>query len=296
MKKKSMGRGLGALLDDMNPLAELDRMQSENSSINMLRISDIEPNKDQPRKRFDQEALLRLAESIGQHGVLQPILVTPIEGGGYRIVAGERRWRAARMAGLSDIPAMVKSFPEDVVLQLALIENLQREDLNPIEEAEGYQRLCEDFHLTQEQVAKAVGRSRPAIANSLRLLRLEDEVIHMIEHGELSAGHARTLLSFPSEDQVKIADMVVAKELSVRELEELASRYQFKKDEAQLLGQRVLERDSFYDDVLLQLQELFGRSVSIKEKQDKGKIELSFQNKAELKELLEHLSPHQVID
>ena len=290
MKKKSMGRGLGALLDDLNPLEELDRMQEPGSAVNLLKISDIEPNKEQPRKHFDQEALLQLAESIGQHGVLQPILVSPLEDGGYRIIAGERRWRAARMAGLSEIPAVVKSFPEETVLQLALIENLQREDLNPIEEAQGYYRLCEDYHLTQEEVAKAVGRSRPAVANALRLLRLDDEVVRMIEHGEISAGHARALLSFPLEEQLKMADLVIAKELSVRELEELATRYHIKEGEKELQSKMLLHRDSFYDNVQAQLEQSFGKSAVIRVKQDKGKIELKFSSKEELKALLERLS------
>lgn len=293
MKKKSMGRGLGALLDDANPIEELERIQEFGGSVNALRISDIEPNKDQPRKHFDQEGLLQLAESIGQHGVLQPILVSPIPTGGYRIIAGERRWRAARMAGLSEIPAVVKEFTDEVVLQLALIENLQREDLNPIEEAQGYYRLCEEYRLTQEQVAKVVGRSRPAVANALRLLKLDDEVIRMIEHGELSAGHARTLLSFPAEDQLKIAELVISKELSVRELEELATKYHIKKDDELRKSKDLLSRDSFYDNVQLQLEQSFGKTAVIKVKQDKGKIELKFNSKAELKELLERLSLNQ---
>ena len=294
MKKKSMGRGLGALLDDMNPLEELDRIQDGSGVISSLRVSEIEPNKDQPRKHFDQEALLQLAESIGQHGVLQPILVSPIEGGGYRIVAGERRWRAARMAGLSEIPAVVKSFSDEVVLQLALIENLQREDLNPIEEAQGYYRLCEEYHFTQEQIAKAVGRSRPAVANALRLLHLDEEVIRMVEHGQLSAGHARTLLVFPMDEQEKIADVVVEKDLSVRELEELATRYHVnRQDEKVHDAQQMLKRDSFYDEIQMLLEQSFGKSAMIKVKQDKGKIELRFNSKAELTELLERLSLNQ---
>lgn len=293
MKKKSMGRGLGALLDDANPIEELERIQEVGGSVNTLRISDIEPNKDQPRKHFDQEGLLQLAESIGQHGVLQPILVSPIPTGGYRIIAGERRWRAARMAGLSEIPAVVKEFTDEVVLQLALIENLQREDLNPIEEAQGYYRLCEEYRLTQEQVAKVVGRSRPAVANALRLLKLDDEVIRMIEYGELSAGHARTLLSFPAEDQLKIAELVISKELSVRELEELATKYHIKKDDELRKSKDLLSRDSFYDNVQLQLEQSFGKTAVIKVKQNKGKIELKFNSKAELKELLERLSLNQ---
>ncbi len=290
MKKKSMGRGLGALLDDANPLEELEHLNDHADAVNQIRVSDIEPNKDQPRRHFNQEALMQLAESIGQHGVLQPILVSPLATGGYRIVAGERRWRAARMAGLSEIPAVIKEYPEETVLQLALIENLQREDLNPVEEAQGYYRLCEEYGLTQEQVAKVVGRSRPAVANALRLLKLEDTVLQMIESEQLSAGHARTLLSFPQEEQEKFAKLVIAKELSVRELEELATKYHAQKDEARKQSEELLKRDSFYDDVQVKLEQSFGKTAIIKVKQDKGRIELKFHSKEELKELLERLS------
>ncbi len=290
MKKKSMGRGLGALLDDANPLEELERIHDDGESVSHIRVSDIEPNKEQPRKHFNQEALMQLAESIGQHGVLQPILVSPLASGGYRIVAGERRWRAARMAGLSEIPAVVKEYADDTILQLALIENLQREDLGPIEEAQGYYRLCEEYGLTQEQVAKVVGKSRPAVSNALRLLKLEDEVLQMIESGQLSAGHARTLLSFPAEEQLKFAELVLAKELSVRELEELATKFHAQKEEKRKESEELLKRDSFYDDVQLRLEQSFGKTAVIKVKQDKGKIELKFGSKEELKELLERLS------
>jgi ParB family chromosome partitioning protein len=293
MKKKALGRGLSALFDEGNPLEELDKIQEESAmaAAQLLRISEIEPNKDQPRKHFDPEALLQLAESIGQHGVLQPILVSPLPEGGYQIVAGERRWRAARMAGLTEIPAVVKSLPEEVVLQLALIENLQREDLNPMEEAKGYYRLCEEYHLTQEQVAKVVGKSRPAIGNALRLLKLDDSVAQMVEDGQLSAGHARTLLGFPVEEQKKIAALAVEKKLSVRELEDMALRYQKQQEKDPLEnGKKLLHRDGFYDDVQLRLEQSFGKKATIKVSQDKGKIELRFGSKEELKELLTHLS------
>lgn len=291
MKKRALGRGLEALFDDGNPLEELEKLQTEESkAVKTLRISEIEPNKQQPRRSFEKEALLQLAESIGQHGVLQPILVTPIEKGGYRIVAGERRWRAARMAGLSEVPVVIKSFPEDVAFQLALIENLQREDLNPVEEAEGYYRLCEEYHMTQEQAAKVVGKSRPVVANALRLLRLSDEILALVESGELTAGHARTILSFPEEQQLKIAKYAIEKKLSVRELEELAAKSQKKQQVS--AQEKQLRQDSFYDEVQLKLQESFGKKAVLKvsQNQEKGKIELTFQTKEELKELLERLS------
>lgn len=191
----------------------------------MLRISELEPNREQPRKDFDEKAMAELADSISQHGVLQPLLVRPIFGGGYQIVAGERRWRAARMAGLSELPAMVREMNDGEVMELALIENLQREDLTPLEEARGYQTLLEKYELTQEEVAKTVGKSRPAVTNAMRLLGLPQEIQDMVERGELSAGHGRALLAFADEElMVAVARKAAAEGLSVRQLEKLAKR------------------------------------------------------------------------
>lgn len=216
-KKGGLGKGLDAIFME-------NATENSNSTVT-LKISELEPNQDQPRREFDDEALAELADSIAQHGVLQPLLVRPIAGGGYQIVAGERRFRACRMAGVQEVPVVIRELSDGQVMELALIENLQREDLSPIEEAQGYQTLMEHYHFTQEEVSRSVGKSRPAITNAMRLLRLPEEIIHMVSGGKLSAGHARTLLAFESEDdQLQAAQLAVKQGLSVRELEKLAKR------------------------------------------------------------------------
>ena len=188
MAKKKLGKGMDALFFESG-----EEKTSSSSAANTLRLSEIEPNRSQPRTEFDDNAIENLAESIRQHGVLQPILVRPLPTGGYQIVAGERRWRAARIAGLSEVPVLIKDLSDFETMQIALIENLQREDLNPIEEAQGYEKLMNEYNMTQEQVAETIGKSRPAIANSLRLLKLDDETQKMLKNGDLSAGHAKAL-------------------------------------------------------------------------------------------------------
>lgn len=212
IKKGGLGKGLDALFADN--AAENGRETST------LRIADIEPNREQPRKDFDEEAMLQLAESIREHGVLQPILVRPIDTDRYQIVAGERRWRASRMAGLTEIPAVVREMTEDETMQLAMIENLQREDLNAIEEALGYKTLIDRYEMTQDEVAKRVGRSRPAVANSLRLLNLPEKTAKLVRNGDLSAGHARALLAAEDEEFInELAEKIVKTGMSVREVE-----------------------------------------------------------------------------
>ena len=186
----------------------------------MLKIYEIEPNRDQPRKVFDETALAELSDSIARHGVLQPLMVRPLPDGGYQLVAGERRWRAARMAGLTEVPVVIRPMNDQAMMEIAMIENLQREDLNPVEEAEGYRHLMETCNLTQEEVAKIVGKSRPAVANALRLLQLSDEILQHVRAGSLSAGHARALLSLKSEKkQQSAAQKIMALGLSVRQAE-----------------------------------------------------------------------------
>ncbi len=188
MKKRGLGKGLDAIFAENAPDSAEGAVQ--------VKISEIEPNREQPRKEFDSEALSELADSISQHGVLQPLLLRPMLTGGYRIVAGERRWRAARMAGLTEVPAVVREMSDAEEMLFALIENLQREDLTPLEEARGYRTLIESQDFTQEEVSQAVGKSRPAVTNALRLLNLPEDIQQMLERGEITAGHARTLLSF----------------------------------------------------------------------------------------------------
>ena len=217
MAKKlgGLGRGLDSLFAD-NSVDEL------NPSVNKLRIMEIEPNRDQPRKDFDEKSLSELAESIEQHGVLQPLVVRPLTSGGYQLVAGERRWRAARIAGLTEVPVVIKELTDEEVIEIAMIENLQREDLNPLEEALGYRYMMDELNITQEQAAEKVGKSRPAVANAIRLLRLPDEVQEMVKNNLISPGHARALLGFESQELIiQTAKRIVKEDLSVREVETL---------------------------------------------------------------------------
>lgn len=272
-KLSGLGKGLDAIFIEND---------AENNSAVKLRISEIEPNRGQPRHDFDEESLSELASSISQHGVLQPLLVRPLESGSYQIVAGERRWRASRMAGLTEIPVIIKKLTDLEVMQIALIENLQREDLSPIEEAEGYQLLINNYDCTQEQVAKMVGKSRSVITNALRILTLPREVISMIERGDLTSGHARTLLSIKDESQIeKIANMVVQKSLSVRELENLCKNLNAKKDKKQ--KDAIVKRNPFFDEVEIALKENLGRKVHVtKSSKNKGILQIEFYNDEDL--------------
>ena len=217
VRKGGLGKGLDAIFME-------NATESSNSTVT-LKISEIEPNRNQPRRDFNDESLTELADSIAQHGVLQPLLVRPLTDGGYQIVAGERRWRACRMAGISEVPVIIRELSDSEMTELALIENLQREDLSPVEEALGYQTLMEHYHFTQDEVSKSVGKSRPAVTNALRLLNLPAEVLDMVRGGELSAGHARTLLAFPNEEtMIAAAKLVIKQGISVRELEKMAKK------------------------------------------------------------------------
>ena len=271
-KKGGLGRGLDALF--------ADNSVEENSSASAVKLSlnEIEPNKDQPRKTFDEKALSELADSIAQHGVIQPLLVRPMPDGSYQLVAGERRWRAARRAGLSEVPVVIREMSDSEMMELALIENLQREDLNPIEEAEGLQQLIHTYGLTQETAAARVGRSRPAIANALRLLSLPTPILELTRDGKISAGHARALLSLNDEEKmVEIADQILKKEISVREVERLAKAAAKEKKQPE---NHPLRRDTFYDEVELALTNSLGRriKVNLNKKENRGTIEFFDQN------------------
>ena len=253
-KKGGLGKGFDALFAD-NSLEE-----SSNSAVR-LKLMDIEPNREQPRKQFDETLLAELADSIAQHGVIQPLVVRPLKDGGYQLVAGERRWRAARMAGLYEVPVVIKELTDEETIELAMVENLQREDLNPLEEAQGYKYMMEKLSIPQEEAAKKVGKSRPAVANALRLLSLPDEILKMVESKELSPGHARALLSFGTEDEmIAIANLIVKKGLSVREVERLAKQSKKVKKSA-----APKKRDTFYEEVELALSNSAGRRAKVKE-------------------------------
>ncbi|MBO1680268.1 ParB/RepB/Spo0J family partition protein [Bittarella massiliensis (ex Durand et al. 2017)] len=272
-KKRGLGKGLDALFVD-------NAVESE-SRINTLPIAEVEPNRDQPRKEFDQEALEELAASIAEHGVLQPILVRPVSGG-YQIVAGERRWRAARLAGLVEIPAVIKEMTDQEVGQAALVENLQREDLNPVEEALGYHQLMEQFGMTQDQVAKKVSKSRPAVANAVRLLGLPETVLAFLRAGSLTAGHAKALLSLKEEEWViPAAQMMVEKHLSVREAERYCKRLNAAPKEEKV----VLPTEPIFKEVELSLTEVLGRRVRVITDGTKGKLEIEYFSKDDLMRL-----------
>ena len=277
-KMSGLGKGLGALM--------LENSTQEMLTENELPINEIIPNRDQPRKTFDEAALEELAESIKQHGVLQPLLVLPIPSGGYQLVAGERRWRACRMAGLNKVPVVIKELTDTETMEIAIIENLQREDLNPIEEAEGLQALIDKCGYTQEEVAASVGKSRPAIANSLRLLRLPQEVRDMTKNGEISAGHARALLAFDNDAMMlEAAKNIVSKKMTVRDVERLAKI----KETNAPRRRRTRRRDSFYDEVELSLSETLGRKVKVYTGRGSGTLEIEFYSQEDLKTLANKL-------
>lgn len=278
-KKGGLGKGLELLFAE-NALEDAGKAVT-------LPIGEIEPNREQPRKAFDDAALAELSASIAQHGVLQPLLVRPMSGGGYQIVAGERRYRASRMAGLTELPAVIRELSDKEAAQLALIENLQREDLNPMEEALGFQKLMESYGLTQEETAHIVNKSRPAVANALRLLNLPEEVTAMVADGTLSAGHARAVLSFAPELQVETAKNAVKSGASVRELERQARAAQREKKTPRATAFR---RDSFYDEVELALSEALSRKVRVTVGEKSGTLSLEFYDREDLQELANRLS------
>lgn len=273
-KQSGLGKGLGALMLENNT----DSMVSTDT----LAVNDIIPNKEQPRKTFDEAALQELADSIKQHGVLQPLLVRPLTTGGYQLVAGERRWRASRLAELKEVPVIIKELSDTEAMEIAIIENLQREDLNPIEEAEGLQALIDKCGFTQEEVATSVGKSRPAITNALRLLRLPGEVRQMTKDGDISAGHARALLAFDNEPMMlECAKQIVDKKLTVRDVEKMVKRPKTSKIKAS----SGRARDSFYDEVELALSDALGTKVKVYNGRNKGTLEIEFYTLDDLKNI-----------
>ncbi len=278
---KGLGRGLGALLGDFS-----EEPIYEKSAYQLLPIYKVEPNPDQPRQDFDEEELQLLADSISVHGVIQPLTVRELPSGYYQIIAGERRWRAARLANLSDIPVVVIEADDKKAMELALIENLQRQNLNPVEEALGYQTLIQEYGLTQEDAAKQVGKSRPAVANALRLLSLTPEVLEMLRSGQLSAGHARAILSLKTErKQLEAARKIIALSLSVRQAETLCKNMN---KEPQPKKQEIFAVD-YVAECEKQLSKHLGRGVKIVNGKRKGKFELEFYGQEDLQTLLDAL-------
>jgi ParB family chromosome partitioning protein len=278
VKKSGLGRGFDAIFAD-NSVEDI----STGNSTTKVKLLDIEPNREQPRKQFDEEALSELSDSIAQHGVLQPLLVRPMPDGGYQLVAGERRWRASRMAGLTEVPVVIRDLTDAQVAELALVENLQRENLNPLEEANGYKELSDKFGYTQEKISEIVGKSRPSIANALRLLNLPEDVQEMVSDGSISMGHARAILSL-EDDKMKtdLAKLVIANDLSVRETERIA-RNMVKEAPKK---SKAKKRNPYYDEAELALSEVLGRKVKITKSSKKGALEIEFFDDADLKKLL----------
>ncbi len=280
-KMGGLGKGLSAIFIENDA-------ENSNEAVT-LRISDIEPNRDQPRKEFEETALAELSQSIMQHGVLQPILVRPLIEGGYQIVAGERRYRASRMAGLTEIPAVIRELSDNETMELALIENLQREDLSPIEEAKGYKTLIDTYSMSQEQVAQTVGKSRPAVANTMRLLLLPDDVIELVEVGDITSGHARALLSLEDKALMSnVAQEISKKNLSVRETEKLVKSL-LKKPVTKTREPK--SKPSYFSEVELALSEYLGNKVVVTPSKDGkgGTLAIDFYSLEELKDLANKL-------
>ncbi len=278
---RGLGKGLGALLGAA-------ALQTESAESLYLPISQVESCASQPRKYFDDAALADLADSIREHGVIQPLTVRRLASGYYQIIAGERRWRAARMAGLTQVPAVVIEADDRKAMELALIENLQREDLNPVEEAEGYRTLVETYHMTQEDAAATVGKSRPAVANALRLLALDESVLEQLRNGGLSAGHARALLPLPADKQREAGRLIEAQALSVRQAEAMVKRMTDAKKEREPSVEEVAHR--LHAQIAEEeLTESLGRGVKIIQGKKKGRIELDYYDLDDLNDLLDAL-------
>ena len=288
MSKKGLGKGLGALLP-----TGVDLEETEQKEAIQLRVDEITPNTFQPRRHFSEEKLAELADSIREHGIVQPIVVRTLKTGLYQIVAGERRWRAAQLLNLTEIPVIIKDYTDKQVLEIALIENIQREDLNPIEEARAYGILIEEHNLTQEELGARLGKSRSHVANTLRLLGLAVELQRILEEGKLSAGHARALLSLPTKGQLSLGERIVEEGLSVRETEKIVKSLLSLQGE-QKRSERASKEDRslFYEKSVLadyreKLRELLGTKVDISQQGDKGKIVIEYYSPGDLQRVLE---------
>lgn len=276
MAKGGLGRGYETLFSDNT---------TEVQNLSTLRVAEIEPNREQPRKSFDDGAISALADSIREHGMIQPILVRPLENGSYQIVAGERRWRAARMLGLEEVPVTIRAMSDQETMQIALIENLQRENLNPIEEAQGYQELLDQFGMTQECIAQIVGRSRSAVANSLRLLQLPEQIQQYLQEGSITIGHAKALAGFADEEaMLACAARAADGQLTVRAIEKLAAAPK------EHLLQPDRRRDSYYKEMELSLSSSLGRKVKVDQGRKKGMLILEYYDKDDLATLAKKLT------
>ncbi len=296
--KKGLGKGLGAFFDNVQPTvqdkpqqtAQPDGQALDGQSVLKLKIRDIEPNPDQPRKVFDKEKLRALADSIMEHGVIQPVLVKKSDNGMYIIIAGERRWRAAKQAGLKEIPCVLGEYSDQSVMELALIENLQREDLNPIEEAEGYQNLMDTFKLTQDEVAKRVGKSRSAVANSLRLNGLSAKIKKLVSDGKLTQGHARAILPiYDEQDRLAMAERIIKEGLNVRQAENAVSAFLKTKDQKPQKKSVDKNLENYFKNLADELSSKLETKVTVKYGKKRGKIEIEYYNTTDLENILKKI-------
>lgn len=286
MAKKGLGKGLNSLFneDDIEEVTS-EKAPSAEGDIKKIRMTQIEPNKKQPRKHFDTEKIQILSDSIKEHGLIQPIIITPSDNNMYKIVAGERRWRAAKKAGLKEIPAVIRKYNEEQVAEIALIENLQRENLNPIEEAVGYNLLMEEFNLTQELISQRVGKSRSAVANSLRLLSLDNDIQKMLITGSLTSGHARAILSLEDKDlRTALSKKIIEDNLNVRQAEALAKQLQKKKPEKKSSEKSAYDIE--LESIQNRLSSTMGTKVKINHTAKKGKIEIEYYGNEDLERVL----------
>ena len=299
-KKNRMGAGLDMLFaDNSQPevSAAPEQQESGKDNVTMVKITLLEPNKDQPRGIFDNDKLMELADSIRENGVIQPILARPLENGGYQIVAGERRWRASRLAGLTEVPVYIKELDDKQTMQVALIENIQRQDLNPIEEAKAFRRLLDEFQLRQEDLAARVSKSRTAITNSVRLLKLDERVQDMLAQGQLSMGHARALISVEiGEEQYLIAQQIAEKQLSVRDVEKLIKKRNIENQKKkETVRKQSEEKDEAlelaYREIEERLKQSLGTKTSIRNSGDgRGKLEIEFYSHEDLEKIVDMLT------
>ena len=286
-KSKGLGKGLGSLLGDMANIEKQHEGPAEGSEEQVVKIRLVEPNRNQPRKEFEETELQELADSILRYGVIQPLLVREKDGH-YEIIAGERRWRAAKIAGLKEVPVIIRDYTEQEAAEVALIENIQRKDLNPIEEAQAYQKLLEDYGMTQEMLSETLSKSRTVITNALRLLKLPEPVRDMVAGGELSTGHAKVLLGLENEEDIKkAADQIREKALSVRETEALVRSVTEKKPRKE---KKELKNKTAYTELENNLKEKLGTKVSIRRRSDNaGRIEIDFYSLEDIERILEHI-------
>ena len=278
MKKTGLGRGLDALFLDNE-----ETIENKENGVNEVNIADIEPDRNQPRYNFDEEKLNELADSIREHGVITPLIVSPIDNGRYRIIAGERRWRAARIAGVNKLPVVIKELSKKEIAEIALVENLQREDLNAIEEAKGYKRLMDEFDMTQAVLAQRVGKSRPVIANAIRLLSLPEEVVDMLEKGEITSGHGKVLLGVEKKDAlIKLAEACKNEGISVRELERRVKGLDAPKPQKKPKDINIAAFER-------KMTEALGRKVKVNGDANKGKVSIEYYSTEDLNKLFDNL-------